>query len=140
MAYGVWRPVKGRIVLSMPYHKGNRTWLKQVLGPRIRPEFDKANKRWEVARGHFGPVVEAMANRLGRIDVWVDFRSAEKCDTRCRSARSRECTCSCLGKNHGNGITHGWKLAGDSTMVRPSGTIRRHMIVERDGNGSSAKA
>lgn len=129
--WGVWRPVTGRVVIKMPYDKGNRAWLKEVLGGRIRPEFLKPPPRWEVARVHFGPVVEALADRLGRIDVFADFREAERCDTRCRSAQGRECTCSCLGKHHGRGISYGWKLMGDTTMVQSSGTVRRHLVVER---------
>lgn len=119
----------------MPFRKDNRSWLKEVLGDRIRPNFNKKTRKWEVARSHFGPVVEALADRLGSISVWVDFRSTERCDTRCKAARGRECTCSCLGDNHGDGITRGWKLVGDSTMVRSAGTLRRHMIVKSSRGG-----
>jgi hypothetical protein len=125
--------VDGRLVIKMPYSKTNRTWLKEVLGKRIRPDWNGEEKRWEIARNHFGPVVEALANRLGRIDVYMDFRHVERCDTRCQRARGRECTCSCLGKQHGHGVTHDWKIVDDNhTMVRSSGTLRRHIIVERD--------
>lgn len=130
--YGVWRPVEGRLVIKMPYAKTNREWLKAVLGSRIRPDWNREKKRWEVARNHFGPVVEALADRLGRIDVWMDFRQVERCDARCRNARSRECTCSCLGKHHGQGVEFGWKVVGDTHMVRSTGTIRRHIVVERN--------
>jgi len=131
--YGVWRPVEGRLVIKMPFAPTNRAWLKAVLGSRIRPDWNKELRRWEIARNHFGPVVEALANRLGKIDVYMDFRQVERCDTRCRKAKSRECTCSCLGKHHGCGVTHDWKIVGDGhTMLQSSGTIRRHIIVERD--------
>lgn len=129
VSWGVWRPVTGRVVIKMPYAKGNRAWLKETLGDRIRPDFRKPPPRWEVARIHFAPVVQALANRLGRIDVYVDFRTAEQCDTRCRNARGQECTCSCLGRQHGRGITYGWNLVGDTTMVQSSGTVRRHLVV-----------
>jgi hypothetical protein len=130
--YGVWRPVEGRLVIKMPYAKTNREWLKSVLGSRIRPDWNKEEKRWEIARNHFGPVVEALANRLGRIDVWMDFRTVERCDTRCKRARSRECTCSCLGRHHGRGVTFGWKIASDGhLMLQSSQTKRRHIVVVR---------
>lgn len=128
----VWRPIEGRIIIKMPYSKTNRAWLKQTLGPRIRPDWNKEEGRWEIARAHFGPVVEALAKKLGEVDVFVDFRQAERCDTRCRNARSRECTCSCLGKHHGNGITRDWKVVSDNhTMVQSSGIVRRHVVVTR---------
>lgn len=131
--YGVWRPVEGRLIIKMPFAPTNRAWLKAVLGSRIRPDWSKELRRWEIARNHFGPVVEALANRLGKIDVYMDFRQVERCDTRCRKAKSRECTCSCLGKHHGRGVTHDWKIVSDGhTMLQSSGTIRRHIIVERD--------
>lgn len=137
--YWVARPVEGRVAIKMPYARNNRAWLKDVLGSRIRPEWDKENRCWWVARNHFGAVVEAMRDRLGRIDVYVDFRGVERCDTRCKNARSRECDCQCLGKHHGEGgITYGWKLVGDTTEVRSTGVTRRHFVVVREGNQREA--
>lgn len=130
--YRVVRPVTGRLWVQMPYDPRNRAWLKEVLGDRIRPDWDKPNRRWLIARAHFGMVVEALANRLGRIDVYVDCRNSERCDTRCKNAKSRECTCQCLGKHHGSGITHGWKLVSDTTEVLSTGVTRRHFVVVRD--------
>lgn len=131
--YGVWRPLEGRLVIKMPYSTTNRSWLKEVLGARIRPEWNKELKRWEIARNHFGPVIEALADRLGKIDVYMDFRQVERCDTRCRNARGRECTCSCLGKHHGKGVTRDWRIVSDQhTMLQSSGTIRRHILVGRN--------
>lgn len=130
--YGVWRPVRGRLVLKMPYSKDNRSWLKAVLGKSIRPDWNKEEQRWEIARTHFEPVVEALARRLGRIDVYVDFTCVERCDTRCWNAKSRDCNCQCMGRRHGaGGITHGWNIVGDATLVLVHGTRRRHFVVER---------
>lgn len=128
--YGVWRPVAGRLLLKIPYSKTNRVWLKETLGDRIRPEWNKGERRWEIARNHFGPVVEALAKRLGRIDVYIDFSCTERCDTRCKNARGRECNCQCLGRHHGrDGITHGWKVVGDTMEVRSTGIQQRHLVV-----------
>lgn len=130
--YGVWRPVVGRVVIKMPYAPGNRAWLKDVLGDRIRPTWNKDLGRWEIARNHFGSVVEALADRLGRIDAYMDFTCIERCDSRCKAARSRECNCVCLGKNHGQGgVTHGWKLVSDTLEIKVTGVKRRHIVVLR---------
>lgn len=132
-SYGVLRPLEGRVEIRMPYAKDNRAWLKDTLGQYIRPEWDKSQRCWLVARNHFGPIVEALARRLGRIDVYLDFRGLDRCDTRCKKARGRECDCQCLGKHHGEqGITHGWKLVGDTTEIRSNGTKRRHIVVIRE--------
>ncbi|MFE0472485.1 hypothetical protein ACFW2V_12815 [Streptomyces sp. NPDC058947] len=128
--YWVGRPVAGRIAIRLPYARTNRAWLKETLGARIRPDWDKSNRCWWVARNHFSAVVEAIAKRLGRIDVYIDFRGIDKCDTRCKNAKGRECDCQCLGKYHGEGgITHGWKLVGDTTEIKSTGIKRRHIVV-----------
>jgi hypothetical protein len=139
--YWVARPVTGRVAIRMPYAKNNRAWLKETLGARIRPEWDKPNRCWWVARNHFGSVIEAMRDRLGRIDVYVDCRNTERCDTRCKNAKSRECTCQCLGKHHGEGgITYGWKLVGDTTEIRSTGVTRRHFVVVREDRKGGEEA
>lgn len=129
----VWRPTQGRLVVSMPFTKGNRAWLKRELGARIRPEYIGRGK-WTLARSHLDAVVAALADRFGRVDVFLDFAETQRCDVRCQSARSRECDCTCLGRNHGQGgITHGWKLVGDATLVLTGGKKRRHIVVTRKG-------
>lgn len=116
-----------------PFAEGNRAWLKRTFGSRVRIEYDKEEKLWLVSRTHFAAAVEALAKRLGRIDVYLDFRGVERCDTRCKNARGRECDCQCLGRTHGEqGITHGWKLVGDTTEVRSTGIKRRHIVVVRE--------
>lgn len=131
--YGVWRFPEGRLAVRMPYRPGNRAWLKETLGARIRPDWDKRRGCWWVARAHFTTVVEALAQRFGRIDVYIDFRGLERCDTRCKRARGRECDCRCFGKHHGRGITEGWKLVTDTVEVQPTGVHRRHIVVVREG-------
>lgn len=138
---GVWRPIRGRIAVKMPYAKDNRAWLKRTLGSRVQPDWNGSERCWYLARNHFGAIVEALAEKLGKIDVYVDFRGVERCDTRCKKATGRECDCQCLGKFHGqDGITHGWKLVGDTTEIMPTGEKRRHIVVTRGGRPSKPPA
>lgn len=128
--YEVSRPVRGRVAIKMPFAKNNRAKLHAMLGERIQPEWDGQAKRWMVARSHFDAIVEALAEKLGRIDVFIHFTSTERCDTNCRGAKHRECNCQCLGRHHGpDGMTHGWKLVGDSTLVLSSEERVRHIVV-----------
>lgn len=118
----VYRPYRGRLRLRMPYRKDNRAWLKDRLGDRIRPEWVRgAGGRegwWEIARNHLQPLVEALVERWGAVDVTLIYSTTEQCDTRCQNARGDDCTCSCLGLNHGHGFAGQWTQVGDTTLVQ----------------------
>lgn len=135
----VWRPVEGRIVLAMPYGPDNKQWLKDALGKRIRFAYQGKGK-WTVARCHLGTLVEALCDRFGEVHLFLDFRGVERCDARCRNATGRECDCRCLGRHHGQGgITHGWRLVGDTALVMSTGTRRRHIVVRAEPNGDTSE-
>ncbi|RZU48850.1 hypothetical protein EV385_0579 [Krasilnikovia cinnamomea] len=130
----VHRPIAGRILTMMPYDGGsNRRWLHQRLGSQIRPEH-RGGGVWAVARSHFRHLVEGLAERFGYVDILLDFRQAERCDTRCRDARGDDCTCSCLGENHGGAAYwRHWIEVGDTTLVAPGDVVRRHVRLTARG-------
>ena len=122
----LFRPLEGRIRLEMPYAPGNRAWLKEQLGERIRPDWVRhgGGGHWEVARNHLRALLEALVDRWGAVDVVLDFNVTEKCDRRCQTARGDDCTCSCLGVNHrGLGGGKEWFRVGDTTLI--SSTTKR---------------
>jgi len=118
----VERRVTGRLRLwRLPYQGGgNRWWLKEQLGDRIRPNWVQGNPgHWEIARAHLLPLLAALVRRYGQVEVWLEFSLTQKCDKRCRDALGDECVCSCLGMNHG-GIWHRrWFEVGDTTLISP---------------------
>lgn len=122
------RPVEGRVLTKMPYDGGsNRWWLHDHLGDRIQPEH-RGKGVWAIARPHLRYLVEGLAERFGHVDVLLDFRQSERCDTRCQRARGDECTCSCLGENHrGAAYWRNWIEVGETTLVASGGTVRRHL-------------
>lgn len=125
----LWRPATtGRLVMKTPYRPDNRAWIHETLDSRrVRPEWNKERKRWEVARNHFRPMVLAMIERFGVVDVILDSRSTERCDTRCREALGEECECECLGVYHGGlGWLGDWVQVAEHTLVR-STYRRRHL-------------
>ncbi|PRX91937.1 hypothetical protein [Allonocardiopsis opalescens] len=127
----VHRPITGRIHLDMPYHPRNRDWLKSVLGAHSRPAWNRPARRWEIARPHLRTLVEALAHKFGSVDVIVDVRATRHCDTRCQEATGDECTCRCLGDNHGGAAYRkAWLLVGDTTLVAADGSVRRRFRVE----------
>lgn len=109
-----------RLWLWMPYGDGtNRRWLHQHLGRRIRPEWNKDGRRWEIARTHLLDLVVALAERFGEVDVFLEHSLTQVCDKRCREAVGDDCECSCAGEHHGGGSWFGWAEVGETTLVRP---------------------
>jgi hypothetical protein len=133
----VWRPtsVGGRIAVAVPYSKGTRLWLREVCGPGTRPEFDRERKVWTVARPHFRRIVEALASRYGIVDVYVDHTVRSVCGKLCREAEGDDCTCSCLGDNHGaHSWRREWHQVDEHWLIRNE-KMRRHyrVIAEQVG-------
>jgi hypothetical protein len=93
----------------MPYRSDNRAWIREQLGA-VRPEWNGTLKRWEIAKEHLWPLVGALADRFGAVEVYLEFSEHSRCDQRCRDANPEtvwDCVCSCLGENHG-GVAY-WK-------------------------------
>lgn len=127
----VYRPLAGRIQTKMPYQGSNRGWLHRHLGDRIRPELEGAGV-WAIARPHLRHLIEGLVDRFGHVDVLLDFRQTERCDTQCRDAQGDECTCSCLGTNHGGAAYwQDWIEVGETTLVAPGEIVRRHLRLVR---------
>ena len=128
----VWRPVDGRLVVKIPRINYPSYWLRRQIGSRSRPSWNAKSDRWEIARHHLRPLVEAMADRFAAVDVFIDSRAITKCDTRCRDAEGDDCDCQCLGENHGGAAYwRDWRLVSDTTLVTADGVSRRHMRVVR---------
>jgi hypothetical protein len=123
-----------RLWVWMPYSTTNRQWLKDTLGARIKLEWVKrpGESHWEIARNHLRAVVEALADRFGSVDVYLEYKLTERCDTRCRDARSDDCECSCLGANHGGAAyMREWRRVGETTLVASGDRKLVHLRVER---------
>jgi hypothetical protein len=112
----------------MPYEGGsNRRWLLEELGERIRPHWNKEEGRWEIARPHLATITAALAERFGEVDVYLEFSTTERCDTRCENAEQDDCTCSCMGDNHGGAAYwRNWTLVGDTTLVDVGRKVRHY--------------
>jgi len=131
MTATVYRPVgTGRIRVRMPYAVGNRAFIHRTLGSSVRPDWNKLEKQWEIARQHMRDVVEALAERFGVVEVTIDFRSTSRCDIRCRDAEGDDCDCQCLGENHGGAAYwRSWQQVGETTLVDVAITRRTFRVV-----------
>ncbi|WP_422753069.1 hypothetical protein [Micromonospora sp. WMMD708] len=108
-----------RLHLQMPYSPSNRAWLHDALGERTRPRWNDPERRWEIARTHLMSLARALADRFGAVDLYLEFKTTERCDSNCQKAKHSDCECSCLGTYHGGGIWGGWTQVGRTTLVRP---------------------
>ncbi|MER6778513.1 MULTISPECIES: hypothetical protein [unclassified Streptomyces] len=116
----------------MPYAKGNRAWIHSALSDRMRPEWNRAAKRWEIAKPHLRPLVEALAERFGEVDVYLQFSLLEQCHHKCQTANGDDCTCSCMGENHqGAAYWKRWINVGDDVLVSAE-RRERHLLVRRN--------
>ncbi len=128
---------QARLWVWMPYEGGsNREWILGELSRRVRPEWNKQARRWEIARRHLWVLAEAMAQRFGEVDLFMEFSETEKCDRRCQEATETdvsECVCSCFGKYHGGfgDPRADWKLVGATTLVASGPLQVKHMVIRR---------
>lgn len=123
-----------RLSMWMPYGRGNREWLHGALGSRVRPRWNKATQRWEIARSHLRLLTLELADRFGRCDVYLEFSTQERCDTRCRNAMGDDCTCSCLGENHGGAAYWKfWKQVGETTLIAQDRQERHYTVLRSPG-------
>jgi hypothetical protein len=125
-----------RLWVWMPYQDGsNRRWILEELGARVRPDWNREAKRWEIARPHLATITAALAERFGEVDVYLEFSTTERCDWRCEQADGDDCTCSCMGDNHGgSAYWRRWRLVGDTTLVDVGRKVRHYQV--RRGAGA----
>ncbi|NUS72427.1 MAG: hypothetical protein HOQ05_03370 [Corynebacteriales bacterium] len=135
MEKDVWvrRPLgpSKRLTAWMPYETGgHRLWLKQVLGQRTRPYWNKDAHHWEISRVHLRHLVDALVRKFNSVDVFLQFRANETCDRQCRRATGIECSCSCLGQNHGEeqggAYWKNWQQIGDVVLI--DGAIKERQL------------
>jgi hypothetical protein len=129
----VYRPVgTGRIRVRMPYAVGNRAFIHRTLGSLVRPDWNGAEKCWEISRQHMRATVEALADRFGVVEVAIDFRTNSRCDIRCRDAEGDDCDCQCMGENHGGAAYwRNWTQVGETTLVEANISQRVFRVTSR---------
>lgn len=127
---------ENRLWAWMPYEGGsNRAWILGELGTRIRPEWNKPERRWEIARRHLWVLTDAMAERFGEVDLYLEFSATDICDARCKNADPasvHDCVCSCLGEFHGGrGDRREWKLSGATTLISEGPIRERYKLISK---------
>lgn len=125
----ILRPVHGRIQVWTPYRPGNRGLLREHLPPGC--QLAREGCVWTVARVHLRRMINACLDAWDAVRIVSDYRSVQKCDTRCVEALGTDCVCSCLGDNHGAGTAPGHVLVSETTLVGPSEVQRIERVYTR---------
>jgi hypothetical protein len=98
------RPLKGPLILILPFRDpmwANREWIKSALGLKTRPQWNKAERHWEISRTHFPILLKHLLIDFGPVDLYEDHSEFEICNASCQNATGIICTCRCMGLNHG---------------------------------------
>lgn len=115
-AIGVYRPLKGRIVID-----GHNLWGMGRFSSFKTHEFRNrgGDLCWSVARRDFRRLVEMAQEEFNEVTVYVDRKvSRRACDVRCQEARSDDCECVCAGTRHGRNDWRGnLELVGDHVLM-----------------------
>lgn len=71
---------------------------------------------------------------FGAVEIVMDYRAMDRCNTACRDAMGDECVCSCEGENH-KGAAHWkkWQELASSVLVARGRVIRRTFTITNDG-------
>jgi hypothetical protein len=111
----VYREPGQKLKARLPYREGNRQWI--CLGRTI-PVWVPSSKHWEIPISWFNNLINKSLRRFGAVYVIQAFNEKEVCAPACWSAKKHECSCSCLGANHGSQSGEQWRIVSETFAVR----------------------
>src|SRR4051812_7125708 len=91
------------LLVKLPYAERNREWVQN--GRRSRPKWVSNQVAWDIPKTWFDDTVRRCLSHYGSVFVIQTYRETEKCAPACVNAVGADCNCSCLGANHGSGIS-----------------------------------
>jgi len=110
-------PSRGDLIVKLPFNQDNRVWLSE--GRKSRPVYNSKFQSWTLPRSSFSEVVERLLRRFQTTYIIQSHRELEKCAPACWDAKGFECSCSCMGMNHGTGMPGGrWYIVSDTCAVQ----------------------
>lgn len=107
---------KGRPYMRLPYSDDNRRWIES--GRSTRALWVRDKKHWEFPKSWFNDLVQRSLDRYGSVYIIQPYVEQEKCAPACMNAKGHVCQCSCMGANHGTGMTNDWLVISDAFAVR----------------------
>jgi hypothetical protein len=104
------------LFVRLPYSQDNRVWLRGEK--KTQPTWVADKKHWELPKAWFDGLVARFLSRYKQLYIVQPYTELEKCAPACMNARGYECECSCMGVNHGAGVSSDWLIISDSFAVR----------------------
>ncbi len=105
-----------KLRVRLPYAENNRGWLQH--GRRAKPQWHAEHKYWQLPKSWFNDFVDRCLLKFGRVYIIQTYRQQEKCAPACQQAVGHECTCSCMGANHGRGNDGTWFEVSNTFATR----------------------
>jgi len=100
----IHRLLSGALNVFIPYDgDATRAWFREITqSPSLKLRWEMQHPaHWVLGRSHLSAITFAVARRFGEVELVMDYRRAEACGVKCQEAVSIDCTCSCLGLQHG---------------------------------------
>ncbi len=111
---------KGRgnpLLIKIPYAENNRAFFTKAR--KRKPEWNKDGKYWSLPYSRLNELVNDILHKYGSLYIIQPYIEREVCAPLCATARGFECSCSCMGANHGAGSLSGkWYTVSDTFAVK----------------------
>lgn len=122
-----------RISVLLPWDPSSSGYelLEDMLGLSRRGAVVYDKPAFMVARHHSAKLIQALAVHYGQVEVTQHGNVTETCVAQCWGAKRRtwpECTCACLGENHGSGSPLDHVVGDGDLSVRHSPSERTFWV------------
>lgn len=99
----IMRDKMSRPRMRLPFSDDNRRWIEH--GRSTRAVWMRDKKHWEVPKSWFNDLVQRALDRYSSVYIIQPYVEQERCAPACMNAKGHDCQCSCMGANHGAGMS-----------------------------------
>jgi hypothetical protein len=122
-----------RISVLLPWDPSRRGYdlLEDMLGLSRRGAVLYDKPVFKVSRHHSAKLIQALALEFDQVEVTQQGNVTETCVAQCWGAKRRtwpDCTCACLGENHGSGSPLDHVVGDGNLSVRHTPTERTFWV------------
>ncbi len=105
---------KGKgILVKLPEYPNDQMWL--TVKRKKEPIQDKQHNCWILPVSRFSDIIDQVLRKYKKVYVIQQFSEKNKCARNCWNAEGHDCSCSCMGVNHGMGKPSGkWYEINDT--------------------------
>lgn len=93
MLPSVYRPVKGKLLVRLPYMSGggNYALLHDFCGDRITVTFNHTKHAFEVATPHLQEIIDGCLDHFGELELTTEHYAQQTCVEKCWMANLQHC-------------------------------------------------